>query len=312
MTQPVLVILQGGLGNQLFQLSYGLQVARGGIVNLVSLPGFTQHGRRSAPSISDLVLPEHVHQLDKVSQRLIVQTRLLARLGRETHSERRLRRLVSRSILRGIEGKGYQIERASISHGSARGSTTSVRLVLGFWQSWKAAEHLRRQQTSGPVRIRNMRARCRSLIEAARAQRPVMMHVRLGDYLQIPEYGIPSPEYYAKGLSSLNVDEGCPVWVFSDDAVRARTYLRQADFAREAIFPELEFGTLSAAEVLEVMRNGSAYVLGNSTLSWWGAFLSHEETAPVVVPQPWFRSAKAPDDLIPPGWMSTPFLGGFC
>jgi hypothetical protein len=58
----------------------------------------------------------------------------------------------------------------------------------------------------------------------------------------------------------------------------------------------------SAAETLEAMRHAKNYILGNSSLSWWGAKLSYSKTPIVIAPNPWFKAAPEPRDLIPADW----------
>ena len=310
MSDPVVVYLQGGLGNQLFQLSYGLHVSGGRPVKLVGVPGFTQHGQDDVPSILDLDLPDGVHYSHNVSRSAIARARGLARLSREAQAREGLRQRASEAILRAAGSRGYRVD--VVTHSLYGGGTlTSPKYVLGFWQSWTSAESLRRPEVRPQIRINAMSRPCRVLIETAMSQMPVMVHVRLGDYLEIPAYGIPSPGYYAEALDRLDASRARPIWVFSDDASRAKTYLSQTFIGRGAFFPELEFGTLSAAEVLAIMWHGSAYVMGNSTLSWWGAFLSHQVRSPVVTPRPWFRSAKVPEELIPPEWAPASIPAGY-
>ena len=58
-----------------------------------------------------------------------------------------------------------------------------------------------------------------------------------------------------------------------------------------------------SVETLEKMRFGSGYIIGNSTFSWWGAFLSYSPTPPTIAPTPWFIGLDNPRDLIPNEWM---------
>ena len=79
------------------------------------------------------------------------------------------------------------------------------------------------------------------------------------------------------------------------DYATSSPYLISAEKAKKLI-PERYYGLCRwmsggsepAVVTLEKMRWGSGYVIGNSSFSWWGAFLSHTKNAPTVAPKPWF------------------------
>jgi len=58
----------------------------------------------------------------------------------------------------------------------------------------------------------------------------------------------------------------------------------------------------SPTATLQAMRFGRGYIIANSTFSWWGAYLSMTENAPVYAPSPWFKGMRSPEDLLPPHW----------
>ena len=58
----------------------------------------------------------------------------------------------------------------------------------------------------------------------------------------------------------------------------------------------------SVVGTLQAMRLGCAYVIANSTFSWWAAYLSLNPSVEVVAPSPWFMVMEDPKELIPPNW----------
>ena len=137
-------------------------------------------------------------------------------------------------------------------------------------------------------------------INRAKNQRILVVHVRLGDYLLEPDFGIPSPEYYFEAIAGMQaLDDFSDIWVFSNDIEKAKEHLSFLNFDFVTWVPEIGG---SASETLHLMREGSAFVIANSTFSWWGAFLSKTEDAQVVAPSPWFVRATAPEGIIPVGW----------
>jgi hypothetical protein len=68
---------------------------------------------------------------------------------------------------------------------------------------------------------------------------------------------------------------------------------------------------ISPSETLELMRYGRAYVIANSSFSWWGAYLRMNHRASVYAPKKWFKGMEDPADLIPPDWRIVPIANPF-
>ena len=139
------------------------------------------------------------------------------------------------------------------------------------------------------------------LTTKAQLERPIMIHLRLGDYLLSPEFGVPGPRYYLEGLNKcLKDNPNSPIWLFTNDEEYAKSYLPDDLIQQVDFIP----GPLrSPAEDLELLRYGSGYVIGNSTFSWWGAFLRYDSKAIVVSPMPWYSRMNEPKFLIPDDWL---------
>jgi hypothetical protein len=131
-------------------------------------------------------------------------------------------------------------------------------------------------------------------------EKPLVVHVRLGDYLAEGGFGIPGRNYYQEAISSMLLDDKFKrIWLFSDEPEKAITYLPEELGVSVRVIEPLD---LSTAETLQIMRYGHGYVIGNSTFSWWGAFLSHSKNPRVYYPYPWFKDHKAPKNLMPKEW----------
>jgi hypothetical protein len=173
-------------------------------------------------------------------------------------------------------------------------------LFIGYFQSYKWVSKSETLALFRNLRLRNDSSELVSYRELAIIEKPLIVHVRLGDYVGHNDFGIPSPEYFSGAIQEiLSKGVAKKIWLFSDDLENATNYLPNIDKSIIRLIPEVDN---SASATLEVMRLGLAYVISNSTFSWWGAFLTHYSNAEIIAPLPWFKSMPEPLELIPPKW----------
>jgi hypothetical protein len=181
-------------------------------------------------------------------------------------------------------------------------STFQNSYLVGLFQSARWVQSPEVEKIMKSLRVIEPSAELLSLKKASQKEMPLVVHVRLGDYLAEVDFGIPSTKYYKEAITlALASGKYKSIWLFSNDLQSAREHI-----PKDLAIPVRLVGDIgkSSAESLEAMRFGAGYVIANSTFSWWGAFLSYSEFATVYYPDTWFKSTHAPRNLIPKHWVS--------
>jgi hypothetical protein len=174
----------------------------------------------------------------------------------------------------------------------------------GYWQSELYFSECR------DVLMRNFLLRddppenCRALMDRMATVDAICVHVRRGDYvsnrLTADVHGLCTMDYYQTGLSLVAKGLATPhCFIFSDDPewVRARFSLQLPMTIVDINQPE------DAHWDLHLMSCCRHFVIANSSLSWWGAWLGRDPSKRVVAPAKWFQNS--PHDtrnLIPETW----------
>jgi hypothetical protein len=313
--QKVRVHLSGGLGNQLFQLAAILRHARGGEVILeYGLLPFRQ-AETGEPDICSFALPDRVKVerigVDTVrsyARGWLNRALLSASASKPGNGSRFLRSTAGVTVLswllRRIAGNVAEVITASNSGYDQRiEEPPNCSQVIGYFQTYRYALEpgiLNELKSLAPLVegewVRAMRTR-------AEGRRPMIIHLRLGDYRLENSFGIPGKDYYRRGFLALRekVPEA-PIWLFSDEPDAIGDWMPSEILSEVCliIVPPADVGSV---EVLEVMRLGAAFVLGNSSFGYWAAFLSGCDHDLVTIPDPWFRSISDFSEFAPPGWV---------
>jgi hypothetical protein len=302
--------LDCGLGNQLFQLAAALEYTDGP-VNIVTALGNPRSSADFSADILGFVLPSRVQvfatgRVWNVSKKA---TGYILRLGiSPTAIERSF--MVSKiapficSILLSLnflkivpvsmaQGVGYFLREDRKRH-----------LLVGYFQSYKWASKPNVLNELKKIFPKEEDEYLTMLESVSLVERPLVVHVRLGDYLLEPNFGTPDKIYYQRGIEcQLATGKFNKIWLFSNEIEASLEFIPEK---YRSILRVVDKPGLLPTQVLQAMRFGHGYVIANSTYSWWGAFLSYSSNPPVVAPWPWFRGMESPLDLLPPHWRIIP------
>ena len=276
----VIVRLTGGLGNQMFQYAAGRALA----------------DRLGAELLLDTRAFEHALAFQAYTRRAYALSpfRLRARVATAADLENwpvwvvetGMRLPFVRPLFR-----RWHFEPAITYDPSVRALHEPVCLV-GYWQSERyfidIADRIRTDFTlRQPLAGANAR-----LLDLARSDRSVGLHVRRGDFLSLNNaaqvHGLCSVDYYRRAISL--VRNGCPhchFLIFSDDPQWARAELQlepSATFVTgNAERPEQDLALMSACK---------HHIIANSSFSWWAGWLGDSPDQIVIAPTPWYASSK--------------------
>lgn len=174
----------------------------------------------------------------------------------------------------------------------------------GHWQSERYFSD-REQDLRRDLRfLQALSAADGALVERMNGTTAVSLHVRRGDYVSHPSanafHGLCGPEYYAQAMAFvLERHPTATFFIFSDDLPWARENLPALG---PSVFVEND-RTAGDHRDMQLMANCQHHIIANSSFSWWGAWLNPRKDKLVVAPQRWFADASIDTtDMIPANW----------
>ncbi|WP_425044427.1 alpha-1,2-fucosyltransferase [Primorskyibacter sp. S87] len=130
----------------------------------------------------------------------------------------------------------------------------------------------------------------------------VSLHVRRGDYLTLGAHVLCDQAYYEAALGQLRDGlNGTPtVFVFSDDPDWAKENL---SLPCEKVVVDLNSADTDY-EDMRLMSLCQHNIIGNSSFSWWAAWLNANPEKRVAGPSRWFGDPKLKNpDILPKDWL---------
>jgi hypothetical protein len=289
----VTVLLFGGLGNQLFQYFAGLAVAEATGAKLY----LKTFGRSpDIGGVGDMGINAFRIDTPITSSRLpkMIQAKLLPRLIR----------FVSRISLKECVWPGSSLWTDDIDFNNPEVlSNKSIKLV-GYFQNSKYLDLLTKREAQINLNLRNKSVWFQEFQKLARDKKPIIVHLRRGDYLNYADtIGVLDFQYFLNALQLIphfNEPE-TEFWIFSNSLSDARDFAKFADLPSDRTEIIQPPDNSPDAESMILMTLGASLVISNSTFSWWGAYLN-DETSQIVSPKKWFRNLDDPTFPKKDGW----------
>lgn len=300
------VFLTGGMGNQLFQLAAALELAKSEnvvIFDKIGRPRLNEFGR---PEIESFLLPKPVI-VKKVGRNNRFISKVIGfnlRSGfKPTRFEENFKPLIK--VISNVIVSFYLFSKMRISNSTSLGFDEKVdyvksnTLLVGYFQTAIYIERLGRNKF---VSFPNTRTKkVEMYFQLSRIEKPLIVHVRLGDYANEDELGILSKSYYESALREIwDESRYGNIWLFSEQPELAIEKIPKFLVEKVRL---IEPDGLSSLETLEIMTFGSGYIIANSSFSWWGAYMRKLDNAVVCCPQPWFKALEEPKNIVPTNWM---------
>lgn len=306
------VFLTGGLGNQLFQIAASINGSTRSF--LCANPENGRKNRNKFLDATEFIFDPKVQfcekpKLDYVSLRAI--NYLLRYFGSQKwNTRKRIFNFFLKSVtslILTIKFKKIMCVYPNLGLGFDQSSVFSKKrrvFLIGYFQSFTFVNNPEVLRIMKGIRLAEEPKELDSYLELANQENPLVVHIRLGDYLEADNFGVLNIEYYAQAIeTAFKSGKYKRIWLFSDSPKLAIKYIPVKYSAVARIMPDFENST---ALTFEVMRLGKGYVIANSTFSWWAATISRAENPDVYYPEPWFKKIESPLNLNWPGWQRIP------
>ncbi|MEO8587735.1 MAG: alpha-1,2-fucosyltransferase [Flavobacteriales bacterium] len=291
----VVVKVNGGLGNQMFQYALGrkLAITRGAELYL---------------DLSFFDLPAGVHtsrpfELDVFNVEFQRAPEAMLRSFERIRSSRP--RMVLQRIAPGLSPLRLFHERG-FPFDPAVFDMVADTYLDGHWQSEQYFNDVNEVIREDFTFVHPADQEVQRTLDRIGACNAVSLHIRRGDYVTHGPagqfHGVCGVDYYARAVAFLRERVEAPsLFIFSDDLAWAREHLH-FDLPMTFVDAGAEIGNWND---MRSMSHCEHHIIANSSFSWWGAWLNPDPDKIVVAPARWFLdNAIDSRDLVPTSWIT--------
>lgn len=269
----IVIKVQGGLGNQMFQYALGYKLTLLGKTVKYDISSYIMKGqfsRKLELSLFDLKLP-------------IATEKELIHMG------------CGNSIWGKICRKGGWGKNRIYTEDIDKGYQSSLFLMddiylAGYWQSEKYFKDIRTEILNIYKVPDSFYRENKDLLTEIEQTNSVSLHIRRGDYLSDQNKkvygGICTRHYYERALEIVRQKlKDIRIYIFTDDP----EWVKMNFAGKDAVVVEENVKKNNAFDLF-LMSKCKANIIANSSFSWWGAWLNQNTDKIVVSPVKWFNN----------------------
>lgn len=306
------VCLLGGLGNQLFQITFGELIST--LLNWEVSYDYSHSSLRKnengLPDVSDINLVS----LDKFSsiefsysssklRNLAVRTSALS--GISSNLRRRIvEELLNVSLVlqstKGSKSVHTNLAAGLGYHAVPLKTTDNPHYFIGYFQTKSCLKTLLEMNSGFRERLQNFVLSESQNWKHLDPLNSAIIHVRRSDYVS-ESFGLLSANYYNKAIAHVITERNVKkIFLISDEnSENLQEFITSLNF--EVTY--LETKKLASKSLLGLMAQYGTIVGANSSLSWWAASIGElDGVRRVYFPNPWFKSGYTPSTLIRHQW----------
>jgi len=290
----IIVHLNGGLGNQMFQYAFGKRTAEN---NNDILKLDLSHYSNTHPTETPRRYNLDIYNINEsfASDKEIGALKF----GNRSFFSRILSWLsVSDEERSYIVEKFFQFDQSMLD---IKGNA----YLQGYWQSEKYFNDIRKVLLENFTIKTHLDDKNKKVLDGINETESVSVHIRRGDYIKDKKtkqfHGTCSLEYYKKAIDIIGKKIKNPhFFIFSDDIEWAKKNLRLSYPAHFVDNNDDEHNY----EDLRLMSNCKHNIIANSSFSWWGAWLNQNPDKIVIAPRKWFNDPNIDtSDVTPKSWL---------
>jgi len=196
--KETMISLTGGLGNQLFQLAVGLSAAQGEKLILEWSLGSPRLNKHGMPELASFLLPRNVSLGRKRKKNWLAgkSTGYMLRMGFEPEGFEKVSgyftstRSIASIVISIYLKRFYRIFPARKHGFHVLSDGAKGNLIVGYFQSYKWAAQNGVLQNLQSLSISDENPKLTELRSLALIEKPLIVHVRLGDYKNENSFGI--------------------------------------------------------------------------------------------------------------------------
>lgn len=274
----MIIRLNGGLGNQMFQYAMArAQIEKNGGKLILDTNNY-KYDKLRKPE-----LDKYNISFTKVDDHFIELWNIIWRIYLKSNFNRGIERLLR-----------IQRERKEFYFQDNNGKV----YLDGYWQNIKYFEDIHDVLVHDFKYIGELSKIQKEIVRNIKKENSVAMHVRRKDYLTgsaaVGLYANLGKGYYETARAYLNkkISE-FKIYIFSDDI----EWCKKEFYDWEDTFFVDERISDSQYVDLELMKCCKNFILANSTFSWWASWLAEFEGKIVIAPKHWFRDERLNADL---------------
>lgn len=182
--------------------------------------------------------------------------------------------------------------------------TAHRRLILaGFFQNSTFATAVDEDLRGSYCTNSDLGDQCRKILDRCAGRTTISLHIRRGDYLDIPRYNVFNGlDYYHRAITHFKNTVHNPLFlIFTNDPQWVAEHLH---IDADNITVTCNTGDKSYRDLI-MMSRCCHNIIANSSFSWWGAWLNPNPDKTVICPTEWFRGLPS-SKVVPTDWTQIP------